>query len=388
MNFSRCHCPAGQLDLRHAVTRLEAGIAQLVEQLICNQQVVGSSPTAGSMARFPPRVVNGKPSGSRSNAQPFMSRSFIRFFFFIPLISVALVLAGCDKQQKRVPRAVAIRPDGSMEVTLMTFNLRYENDQETGKRAWNNRVIGIVGMLEREGVEILGIQEGLHGQVADLRASLPEFGFVGVGRSDGHRNGEYAGIFYQQDRFDLDEANCGTCWLSDTPDQPGSMTWGNQIPRTATWVRLIDRSSAQALWVLNTHFDHRNQESREKGVRLIMRKLARMNQRKEPVVVMGDFNATERNAAVRYLSEYQPMDGIDGLIETYDLLHRNEKKRGTLHFWMNDVNRQWKVDHIFVSKHADVLEAKIVKSGEPYLSDHFPVKARVRFLKADVAMQR
>jgi hypothetical protein len=26
-----------------------AGIAQLVEQLICNQQVVGSNPTAGSL---------------------------------------------------------------------------------------------------------------------------------------------------------------------------------------------------------------------------------------------------------------------------------------------------------------------------------------------------
>ena len=29
---------------------LDAGIAQLVEQLICNQQVVGSSPTAGSIS--------------------------------------------------------------------------------------------------------------------------------------------------------------------------------------------------------------------------------------------------------------------------------------------------------------------------------------------------
>jgi hypothetical protein len=27
----------------------DAGIAQLVEQLICNQQVVGSNPTAGSL---------------------------------------------------------------------------------------------------------------------------------------------------------------------------------------------------------------------------------------------------------------------------------------------------------------------------------------------------
>ena len=31
---------------------VNAGIAQLVEQLICNQQVVGSNPTAGSVLSF------------------------------------------------------------------------------------------------------------------------------------------------------------------------------------------------------------------------------------------------------------------------------------------------------------------------------------------------
>ncbi len=33
------------------VVTSNAGIAQLVEQLICNQQVVGSSPTAGSLSQ-------------------------------------------------------------------------------------------------------------------------------------------------------------------------------------------------------------------------------------------------------------------------------------------------------------------------------------------------
>jgi hypothetical protein len=37
------------------VRRIFAGIAQLVEQLICNQQVVGSNPTAGS---FPVRIAD------------------------------------------------------------------------------------------------------------------------------------------------------------------------------------------------------------------------------------------------------------------------------------------------------------------------------------------
>ena len=42
---------------------VNAGIAQLVEQLICNQQVVGSNPTAGSLVnrdfRGPKKVLLG-----------------------------------------------------------------------------------------------------------------------------------------------------------------------------------------------------------------------------------------------------------------------------------------------------------------------------------------
>ena len=293
------------------------------------------------------------------------------------------ILVGCDNKQKEIPKAVAVSLDGSMELDLMTLNLRYENKQESGKRAWKNRVVGIVGMLQREKVEILGIQEGQYGQVADLWASLPEFGFEGVGRDDGDKKGEYAGIFYRKDRFEPDTKHRGTIWLSDTPNKPGSKTWGNTFPRIATWVRLLDRSSGQPFWVVNIHLDHINQPSREKGVQLMIHQLAEMNRDSEPVVWMGDFNAGEWNPAVRYLADGLPASAsskaFPGLLETFNQLHPKDKERGTLHFWMSDPNRQWKVDHIFVSKQAKVLEAKVVKSGEPYLSDHFPVKARVRF---------
>ena len=39
----------GEAKRKGVPKRCKAGIAQLVEQLICNQQVVGSNPTAGSM---------------------------------------------------------------------------------------------------------------------------------------------------------------------------------------------------------------------------------------------------------------------------------------------------------------------------------------------------
>jgi endonuclease/exonuclease/phosphatase family metal-dependent hydrolase len=320
-------------------------------------------------------------------AESLMSEFHKMKWGFGILLSLLWLLQGCEKKEKEIPRAVAVSLDGSMEVGLMTFNLRYENENEDGKRAWRNRVVGIVGMLQRENIEILGVQEALHGQVADLWASMPNFSFEGVGRKDGKKRGEYTGIFYRNDRFQSDPKNRGTIWLSDTPYKAGSKTWGNTYPRVATWIRLLDRSSGQALWVVNIHLDHINQPSREKGVQLMAHKLAEMNRNSEPVVWMGDFNGGEWNPAVRYLADGLPANGLSkafpGLKETYYQLHPRDKARGTLHFWMSDPNRQWKVDHIFVSKQAKVLEAKIVKSGEPYLSDHFPVKARVKFLKSE-----
>jgi endonuclease/exonuclease/phosphatase family metal-dependent hydrolase len=270
-----------------------------------------------------------------------------------------------------------------MEVSAMTFNIRYENRGDKGRRSWGERVVGIVKMLRTEQPDFLGIQEGLHGQVADLRVSLPEYGFVGMGRSDGKREGEYSGIFYQRDRFAVDGDKSGMTWLSATPDKAGSMTWGNEIPRVAAWARLLDRASGQGIWVVNMHLDHMNQPSREKGVRLMAERLVKMNSLDDPVVWMGDFNAVEGNPALSFLagkrSSIPAVQGFKGMVETFDALNAEVKERGTLHFWMSDPNRQWKVDHIFISKGGEVLRSGILRGGEPYLSDHFPVTATVRF---------
>lgn len=306
----------------------------------------------------------------------------VKLFGIFALTAVGVLFVGCE-EERLVPKAVPVSPDGSMELRLMTFNVRYENDNETGRRAWNERLLGIVKMLRVEAPDIFGTQEGQHGQMADLRVSMPDYDFHGYGRSDGGMKGEYAGIYFRRDRFELDDEKSGMLWLSDTPEKPGSKTWGNSYPRVATWVRLTDRSSGKSLWAINMHLDHRNQPSREKGVRLMAERLVKMNRQGDAVVWLGDFNATETNDAVAFLrgvsSSVERVEGFSGLRETFDALNAKERKRGTLHFWMSDPNRQWKVDHIFVSKEAQVLESSIVKSGEPYLSDHFPVTARVRW---------
>lgn len=270
-----------------------------------------------------------------------------------------------------------------MELKLMTFNIRYENRGDWGRRAWKHRVVGMIGAIREESPDVLGIQEGLHGQVADLRASLPDYSFAGIGRDDGQRKGEYAGLFFRKDRFEKDEAASGTLWLSDTPGIAGSKSWGNEIPRIATWVKLTDRSSGKNLWVANVHLDHRSQSSREKGLKLLVEKLLTMNPIGEPIVVMGDFNATENNEVLRFLrgekSSVPAVDGFGGFLETYGVFHKGRRSKGSVNFWKSNPDLNWKLDHILVSRDAKILDAKVLRHGESYLSDHFPVTARVRW---------
>jgi endonuclease/exonuclease/phosphatase family metal-dependent hydrolase len=292
------------------------------------------------------------------------------------LCLMGLLLSQPSCRRERVlgpPKAVPVATDGRMELRLMSFNVRYENGEDLGSRAWRHRVPSIVRMIREESPDVIGIQEARHGQAADLWASLPDYEFVGQARDDGKRGGEYAGIFFRRDRFEADAADQGTFWLSDTPRQPGSKTWGNGIPRTATWLRLTDRATQRGFYVFNTHWDHRHQGSREQSARLTARRVRDRKRADEPTILLGDFNAVETNPAVaRLVSEA-------GLIDTFQALHPGERNRRTLHFWSDSREGALKVDHILVSRGAVIMDAAIRDGDQPMVSDHFPVTARVVF---------
>lgn len=289
----------------------------------------------------------------------------------------------------RRPPPAPTRPSPTttaLELSLASFNIRYENPTERDWRSWPNRLDRVVRSIRAMSPDIFGIQESLHGQSADLRASLPDYEFHGIGRDDGHRAGEYSAILFRRDRFEKTEG--GTFWLSDHPEVPGSMTWGNEFPRVVTWVRLTDLHSGRAFHVFNTHWDHRNQYSRERAAPLIADRIDSRPDPTEPVILLGDFNATEGNPAVDYLTgrpvtlagETMPR-WRTGLVDTFQHLHPEVKNRRTLHFWDGHSTGWAKVDHILVSRGARISSAgiRIEKSRTEQPSDHFPVWAKVRW---------
>lgn len=297
------------------------------------------------------------------------------------LAGIFLGAVACRKQRQLGPqRAVVVEADGALRIRAMTFNVRYENPGDGGERAWRCRLLPVVRMIRSERPDVIGIQEAVHGQVADLWASLPDYEFIGSGRDDGGRAGEYTGIFYVRARFEPDPQEGGVFWLSDTPERAGSATWGNTIPRMVTWRRFTDRASGRAFTLYNTHWDHRHQGSRDEAARLIRRHIALRGQASGPVILLGDFNAIESNPALRFLTT-----GGDGfplrLVDTFEAVHPDERRRTTLHFWKNTRMGALKVDHILVSEGVKILDAKIRDGDNPMVSDHFPVLAEFEFPK-------
>ena len=81
------------------------------------------------------------------------------------------------------------------------------------------------------------MQEVLNSQLLDLNFSLSEYSFVGIGREDGKKKGEFCPIFFNKYRFELIESE--TFWLSETPEKI-SVGWDAALERICTYARFMD----------------------------------------------------------------------------------------------------------------------------------------------------
>ena len=288
----------------------------------------------------------------------------------IALLSAVLFAHGCTVTQKcyreRPPRDV----DGQ-HLRVMSFNIRYGTARD-GNNRWENRRELVFDVLRDHVPDIVGLQEAFDWQLDELIATMPHFWFVGVGRDDGIRDGEFAAVLYRTDRLTvLDQ---GTFWFSDGPTEPGSTGWGNAIPRICTWARLEPKNGRQPFYVFNVHLDHASQRSRKRSVELLT---ARIHARAhgDPVIVTGDFNAGEKNRVIRHFAPGQPGASLQ-LVDTFRALHPDERTVGTFNSFRGASHGK-RIDYIFAPRNTQVVEAAIIRDndGGRYPSDHYPVLA-------------
>lgn len=291
--------------------------------------------------------------------------------------------------------AACSSPKKPAEMNVATYNLRLSNGGDSlAGNGWGQRAPFVAKLIQYHDFDIFGTQEGKHHQLEDLKAMMPEYEYIGVGRDDGAQGGEYAAIFYKPERFEL--LDSGNFWLSTDTSRPNK-GWDAACIRVCTWGKFRDKESDKTFVYFNLHMDHVGVVARAESAKLILEKIKEFPE-KLPVMLSGDFNVDQTNESYLLL---QNSGILADAYTTADFVYANN---GTFNAFATDGYTDERIDHIFLSPEfkvkkygvltdtyrapaeetADTLdtsnfpkEVSLHKYTARNPSDHFPVAIRV-----------
>ena len=255
--------------------------------------------------------------------------------------------------------------------SVITYNIKYD-DNSNGKNSWKVRKDAMIELIHKLSPDILGIQEGLIHQVEFLDSKMSDHTYVGVGRDDANRKGEYCAIFFNEKKYKL--LKDSTFWLSENPDKV-SVGWDAALERICTYALLENIKNGNKIWAFNTHFDHIGNIAREESARLLLEKIQVLNINREPVLVMGDFNVEDNSKVIDILKQK--------LIDTmrdYEIEHKGPV--GTFNNFLNNQEIIKRIDYVFSNGFQTISHQHIDKKLESgdHISDHLPVFVEVKIM--------
>lgn len=256
------------------------------------------------------------------------------------------------------------------ELKVGSYNMRCNADKAPND--WKSRAPRAVAVIKAEKFDIFGTQEVQQCHIDTLLAA--GYKFIGKPR-DKRRNPEYSAIFYNSDTVELIKSE--TFWLSDTPQVFASKSWGNYYPRICTVGFFRHKVSGREFIFANTHLDHRSAKAQIKGMELIVKRLADI-ENSIPCILTGDFNSRPDSAPLKSISAFM----IDARNAAKNVLPGPEQ---TFHAYQPDAakrRQQVPIDYIFVNANAvEVKTFQVIDDFKDGLasSDHFPLAAEIVF---------
>ena len=253
--------------------------------------------------------------------------------------------------------------------SIISYNIRYDNNWDI-ENSWKIRRNKISQILVQYSPSIIGIQEGLLNQVQYIDSSLIDYDYVGVGRDDGKKKGEFCAIYFDTTRYVL--LKNSTFWLSETPDTI-SVGWDAALERICTYGLFKDRITKEEFLVFNTHFDHIGVVAREKSSELILKRINKINRQSLPVILMGDFNSIPNSPPVKEIKT-ELSDALQISLE------KLQGPRGTFNGFNEDLPIEKRIDYIFTND-LKVLSYTHINdrlNNNRHISDHLPVMIKIQ----------
>jgi len=295
----------------------------------------------------------------------------------MPMFLVALTVAGLVSSLLLAGPANA----ENAPISVMSFNVLVDDGTpSSGANAWvsstgTSRRDLAIDVVNNFGPDILGVQEALPNQVDDLQNGLPGYGFYGVGRDNGIDEGEFAGIYYRNDRFT--QTNQGTFWLSNEPEVPGSIFPGAANIRIASWVTIADeQAGGREIFVLNTHWDQASAEARLFSALLIRDQIASLAG-DLPLIVLGDLNEVETSPTYFTLLGVADPDRFL-LADTFRRVVPERTSEESTFNGLVGITEGLRIDFILSSDDAFSIEDASIDRTDfngSYPADHYPVTA-------------
>ena len=252
----------------------------------------------------------------------------------------------------------------SETTTVISYNIRYDNQWDK-ENSWDTRKESIVGIFEKYSPSFIGTQEGLAHQIHYMDSALTEYDYIGVGREDGEKKGEFCAIYYISDTYNVIESS--TFWLSDNPENV-SIGWDAALERICTYGLFEHKQSKNRIWVFNTHFDHMGEIARKKSSELILARINDLNNFSGPIILMGDFNSLPNSGPVHtILKEFKDAFNIS--------INKPKGPKGTYNGFNEDQPIEKRIDYIYV-KNIDVRNHEHIDDrldNSNHISDHLPV---------------
>ena len=219
----------------------------------------------------------------------------------LPLLRTcaALLLAGActgvpaATNEVPVPQSTAVK-SAPYKLKVMTFNMRRQNGPEDDPQDdWVRRKHLVAQVIKDANPDLICSQELFAFQAEELDAVLPGYARIGCGR-DANLADEHMLIYYK--RGLLAPLASEMIWLSETPEIPGSRSWGEGWIRCLLIGRFYHLPSRTQLLVACTHLDTNGEHIRLKEAAVVDAKI-RSLQGKMPVILTADFNSLGGSSA-------------------------------------------------------------------------------------------
>ena len=177
----------------------------------------------------------------------------------------------------------------SFDICIASFNIR-NGIAWDGADSWLLRRGATTQSIARLDTDVAGLQEVYGFQQRYLLRHLAGYAAAGRGRGGGLITGRLLGgegcpVVYRSARLRLERQL--TRWFSDTPDEVGSRSWGDPLPRIVTFAWFTEIATGRRFGFASLHLDEASRESRARSVTALLEWL----EPGLPWIIVGDFNA-------------------------------------------------------------------------------------------------